>query len=78
MVDIKDEKNQTEVEKKIIYDDIDYKNLGVLKKFISESGRINPRRTGGISSKDYRKITKAIKIARQLALLPYCDNHKKS
>ncbi len=56
--------------------DIDYKNIGLLKKFISETGKINPRRTGSLSGKDQRKINKAIKIARYLALIPYCDNHK--
>tara|TARA_Y100000741_G_scaffold348857_1_gene317385 strand:+ start:196 stop:411 length:216 start_codon:yes stop_codon:yes gene_type:complete len=57
-------------------DQIDYKNLGFLKKFLSESGKISPRRVAGTSAKEQRKVNKAIKIARHLALLPFCDNHK--
>ena len=53
-----------------------YKNLGFLKKFITESGKISPRRVAGTSAKEQRRINKAIKIARHLALLPFCDNHK--
>ena len=58
-------------------EEIDYKNLGFLKKFISESGKISPRRIAGTSAKEQRRVNKAIKIARHLALLPFCDNHKK-
>ncbi len=57
--------------------DIDYKNIGILKKFISESGKISPRRVAGTSAKEQRQINKAIKIARYVALLPFCDNHKR-
>tara|TARA_B100000700_G_C14782947_1_gene732221 strand:- start:487 stop:702 length:216 start_codon:yes stop_codon:yes gene_type:complete len=63
--------------KKIKSSDIDYKNIGILKKFISESGKISPRRVAGTSAKEQRQINKAIKIARYLALLPFCDNHKR-
>ena len=66
----------TSREKSEIYDEIDYKNLGFLKKYITESGKIAPRRIAGTSAKEQRKINKAIKIARHLALLPFCDNHK--
>ena len=58
-------------------DEIDYKNLSFLNKFISESGKISPRRVAGTSAKEQRRVNKAIKIARHLALLPFCDNHKK-
>jgi len=58
-------------------DEIDYKNLSFLKKFISESGKISHRRVAGTSAKEQRRVNKAIKIARHLALLPFCDNHKK-
>ena len=61
---------------KNISNEIDYKNIGYLKKFISETGKINPRRNSILSGKEQRKMNKAIKIARYLALLPYCDNHK--
>ena len=57
--------------------DIDYKNIGILRKFISESGKISPRRVAGTTAKEQRRINKAIKIARYVALLPFCDNHKR-
>ncbi|ART78467.1 30S ribosomal protein S18 [Sutcliffiella horikoshii] len=50
---------------------IDYKDTDVLKKFVSERGKILPRRVTGTSAKYQRKLTIAIKRARQMALLPY-------
>jgi small subunit ribosomal protein S18 len=50
---------------------IDYKDVDMLKKFISERGKILPRRVTGTSAKYQRKLTVAIKRARQMALLPY-------
>ncbi len=50
---------------------IDYKNAGVLRKYISERGKILPRRVTGCCAKHQREITNAIKRARQIALLPY-------
>lgn len=50
---------------------IDYKNTEILKKFISERGKILPRRVTGTSAKYQRELTVAIKRARALALLPY-------
>ena len=50
---------------------IDYKDVALLKKFISERGKILPRRVTGTSSKAQRKLTNAIKRARIVALLPY-------
>ena len=55
---------------------VDYKDLRLLRAYIMESGRIVPSRISGASAKYQRQITKAIKIARLLALLPYCDAHK--
>lgn len=52
-------------------DYIDYKEVDLLKKFISERGKILPRRVTGTSSKYQRQLTRAIKRARQMALLPY-------
>ena len=50
---------------------IDYKDVALLKKFISERGKILPRRVTGISAKAQRKLTNAIKRTRIVALLPY-------
>ena len=50
---------------------IDYKDVDLLKKFVSERGKILPRRVTGTSAKYQRKLTIAIKRARQMALLPY-------
>lgn len=50
---------------------IDYKEVRTLKNFISERGKIIPRRIYGNCAKHQRKLTEAIKMARQIALLPY-------
>ncbi len=50
---------------------IDYKDPEFLKKFLSERGRILPRRITGTSVKFQRKVATAVKRARHLALLPY-------
>lgn len=55
--------------------DIDYKDLEVLKKYVTETGRIVPRRITGTSSRYQRQLARAIKRARFLALLAYCDTH---
>lgn len=52
---------------------IDYKDVGLLRKFVSERGKILPRRITGTSAKYQRMLTTAVKRARFLALLPYCD-----
>ncbi|HHY74919.1 MAG TPA: 30S ribosomal protein S18 [Bacillus bacterium] len=53
---------------------IDYKDVELLKRFVSERGKILPRRVTGTSSKYQRKLTTAIKRARQMALLPYVND----
>ena len=50
---------------------IDYKDVASLKKFISERGKILPRRITGTCAKHQRELTVAIKRARHIALLPY-------
>ncbi len=50
---------------------IDYKDVDTLRRFISESGKILPRRMTGTCAKNQRALTKAIKRARQVALLSY-------
>ena len=52
-------------------DSINYKEIGRLKKFISERGKIYPRRISGNCAKHQRQLTVAIKRARNVALLPF-------
>ncbi len=54
---------------------IDYKNVEFLKRYINEEGKILPRRITGLSAKYQRQLTKAIKRARHLALLPFVAEH---
>jgi len=56
--------------------EIDYKDIGTLKNYITESGKIVPSRITGTSNKYQRMLAKAIKRARFLALLPYTDLHQ--
>nr|YP_009667592.1 ribosomal protein S18 [Cheilolejeunea xanthocarpa]QCW58367.1 ribosomal protein S18 [Cheilolejeunea xanthocarpa]QWW92131.1 ribosomal protein S18 [Spruceanthus planifolius]QWW92213.1 ribosomal protein S18 [Acrolejeunea sandvicensis]QWW92377.1 ribosomal protein S18 [Ptychanthus striatus] len=53
---------------------IDYKNISLLRRFISEQGKILSRRTNRLTSKQQRLLTLAIKRARVLALLPFLNN----
>ncbi|WP_199912349.1 MULTISPECIES: 30S ribosomal protein S18 [unclassified Lysinibacillus] len=55
---------------------IDYKDVDLLKKFISERGKILPRRVTGTSAKYQRKLTTAIKVSRIMALLPFVAEDK--
>ena len=50
---------------------IDYKDTNKLKRYISERGKILPRRITGNCAKHHRKLTTAIKRARHIALMPY-------
>lgn len=50
---------------------IDYKDVELLKRFVSSNGKIIPRRVTGTSAKYQRELAVAIKRARQMALLPY-------
>ncbi len=55
---------------------IDYKDLDLLSEYITETGKIVPSRITGTSAKYQRQLTAAIKQARYIALLPFCDAHK--
>lgn len=55
--------------------EIDYKDLNLLKAYVSESGKIVPSRITGTNAKYQRQLASAIKQARFLALLPYTDKH---
>ncbi|MBE0408270.1 MAG: 30S ribosomal protein S18 [Anaerolineales bacterium] len=50
---------------------IDYKQIDILRRYISEDGKIRPRRQTGACAKHQRNLARAIKRARHLALLPY-------
>ena len=66
---------QKKMEATVNLAEVDYKDLDILKMFIMETGRIVPSRVSGTSASFQRKLTKAIKLARFLALLPYTDQH---
>ena len=53
----------------------DYKAVGLLKKYISETGKIDSAKRNGLSSKCQRSLTSAVKRARHMALLPFSSNH---
>ncbi|MGH2409263.1 MAG: 30S ribosomal protein S18 [Chloroflexota bacterium] len=56
---------------------IDYKDVGRLRKYLSERGKIEPRRKTGTCAKHQRILTTSLKRARQLALLPYTAEHQR-
>ena len=53
---------------------IDYKDTALLRKFISDRGKIRARRVTGVSVQEQRQLAKAIKNAREMALLPYTSS----
>ena len=55
--------------------EIDYKDLNTLRQYITETGKIVPSRITGTKSRYQRQLSSAIKRARLLALIPYCDSH---
>jgi small subunit ribosomal protein S18 len=56
-------------------EEIDYKDIGLLKQYVTETGKIVPSRITGTKARYQRQLSTAIKRARYLALLPYCDSH---
>ncbi|MBU4445401.1 30S ribosomal protein S18 [bacterium] len=59
-------------------DQIDYKNYRVLRRFITEQGKIIPSRITGTCAKHQRELTRAIKRARNIALIPYSYDVKQN
>ena len=55
--------------------DIDYKDINILRRFISDHGKIEPRRKTGTCAKHQRRLTIALKRARHLAMIPYTPAH---
>lgn len=55
------------------FKEVDYKDTATLQQFISERGKILPRRITGVSHQFQKKLTKAIKQARYVALLPFAE-----
>lgn len=53
---------------------IDYKDTALLRKFISDRGKIRARRVTGVNVQEQRRIAKAVKNAREMALLPYSSS----
>lgn len=52
---------------------IDYKDTALLKRFLTPEGKIRPRRQTGVNARNQRKLARAIKRARHIALLSYTD-----
>jgi small subunit ribosomal protein S18 len=57
-------------------EEIDYKDVGLLRQFVTETGKIIPARTTGTSARYQRQLALAVKRARYLALLPYTDQQR--
>lgn len=55
--------------------EIDYKDINVLKEYLTETGKIMPSRVSGVKARYQRQLATAIKRARFLSLIPYCDSH---
>jgi|TARA_Y100000815_G_C13036123_1_gene385003 small subunit ribosomal protein S18 len=53
--------------------DINYKDVKLLRRFVNDQGKIMPRRITGSSAKMHRKLVRAIKRSRSIALMPYVD-----
>ncbi|HZK36970.1 MAG TPA: 30S ribosomal protein S18 [Aeromicrobium sp.] len=56
--------------------DINYKDTTLLRKFVSDRGKIRARRVTGVTVQEQRQLAKAIKNAREMALLPYTSNSR--
>ena len=56
--------------------EIDYKDIEMLKQYVSETGKIVPSRITGTKARYQRQLAKAVKRARYIALIPFTDGHK--
>jgi len=56
---------------------IDYKNIELLERFLDDGGRIQSRRKTRTNARQQRRITRAVKRARHVALLPYAPQHRR-
>ena len=54
---------------------IDYKDVKLLRRFVNDQGKIMPRRITGTSAKMHRKLVRAIKRSRSIALMPYVEKN---
>ncbi|MBI9073153.1 MAG: 30S ribosomal protein S18 [Melioribacteraceae bacterium] len=57
--------------RRVIDEFIDYKDVKKLQKFVTDQGKIIPRRITGLSAKQHRELIRAIKRARQIAVMPF-------
>ena len=62
---------ETSTTETINFDLLTYKDIKILTNYVSEQGKILPRRITGLTSKQQKKVTKLIKIARIASLLPF-------
>ncbi len=56
--------------------EIDYKDVETLKNYVTETGKIVPSRITGTNARYQRQLSRAVKRARYLALMPYSDSHR--
>ena len=71
MIIIEVNKMKNKKARRVIDEYIDYKDGKKLQKFVSDQGKIIPRRITGLSAKQHRELVRAIKRARQVAILPF-------
>lgn len=57
-------------------DHVDYKDVALLRRFVSDRGRIRSRRVTGLTPRQQRLVTRAVKNAREMALLPTTPTHR--
>ena len=63
--------NESPVKEEVNFELLTYKDIKILTNFLSDQGKILPRRVTGLSSKEQKKVAKLIKTARIAALLPF-------